>query len=295
MLGFSGVHEGELTHLYVDPERRTGASAARCWSTRRRRARSGSSCGSSRRTRARAGSTSGTGSGSSSSRTAQGTWSASPTRGTSGRPADSGRPLDWRRHRNRGLAAGRRCAGSSRVRVLRGAGRGRPRRSAAPARRGGRVLRYLDRDVERAGRPVVVLLTRAWHERDAPILRGRYEAEERIPDGIEAYAIEGAPRGSSPISSGRTARSSWQRSSWERTAAWRSCHHRRLSTAPRSIVPGIAARAARRAVLLARRARARERARRDAASPGRAPAGAGRGLSARSRAAGSRSCPRRSR
>lgn len=52
---------------------------------------------------------------------------------------------------------------------------------------------YLDRDVERAGRPVVVLLTAHWHERDAPILRGRYEAEERIPDGVEVYAIKGAP------------------------------------------------------------------------------------------------------
>ena len=52
---------------------------------------------------------------------------------------------------------------------------------------------YLDRDVERAGRPVVILLTAHWHERDAPILRGRYEAEERVPDGVEVYAIEGAP------------------------------------------------------------------------------------------------------
>jgi glyoxylase-like metal-dependent hydrolase (beta-lactamase superfamily II) len=54
-------------------------------------------------------------------------------------------------------------------------------------------LEHLDHDVERARLPVVVLLTAAWHERDAPIFRGRYEADERIPDGIETYAIEGAP------------------------------------------------------------------------------------------------------
>jgi len=54
-------------------------------------------------------------------------------------------------------------------------------------------LDYLDRDVERLGLPVVVLLTAAWHERDAPILRARYEAEARLPEGIEVYPIEGAP------------------------------------------------------------------------------------------------------
>ncbi len=32
-----------------------------------------------------------------------------------------------------------------------------------------------------AGLPVVVLQTAHWHERSSPILRGRYEAEERIP------------------------------------------------------------------------------------------------------------------
>jgi hypothetical protein len=54
-------------------------------------------------------------------------------------------------------------------------------------------LAYLDRDVERVGRPVVVLLTAAWHERSAPVLRERYGAEERIPEGVEVYPIEGAP------------------------------------------------------------------------------------------------------
>lgn len=54
-------------------------------------------------------------------------------------------------------------------------------------------LAHLDRDVERLGLPVSVLLTAAWHERSAPILRHRYRAESRIPDGVEVYPIEGAP------------------------------------------------------------------------------------------------------
>jgi glyoxylase-like metal-dependent hydrolase (beta-lactamase superfamily II) len=57
----------------------------------------------------------------------------------------------------------------------------------------GAFLGFLDRDVERVGLPVVVLLTAGWHERDAPILRSRYEAEERLPGGIEVHRIEGAP------------------------------------------------------------------------------------------------------
>jgi hypothetical protein len=54
-------------------------------------------------------------------------------------------------------------------------------------------LAYLDRDVERLGLPVSILLTASWHERSAPVLRERYHAEERIPAGIEAIPIEGAP------------------------------------------------------------------------------------------------------
>jgi hypothetical protein len=57
----------------------------------------------------------------------------------------------------------------------------------------GDFLEFLDRDVARLGLPVVVLLTAGWHERDAPILRSRYEAEERLPAGIEVHRIEGAP------------------------------------------------------------------------------------------------------
>ena len=56
-----------------------------------------------------------------------------------------------------------------------------------------KLLAYLDRDVERLGLPVSILLTAAWHERSAPILRERYGATDRIPDSVEAYPIEGAP------------------------------------------------------------------------------------------------------
>jgi hypothetical protein len=54
-------------------------------------------------------------------------------------------------------------------------------------------LAYLDRDVERLGLPVSVLLTAAWHERSASMLRERYRAEDRIPDSVEVYPVEGAP------------------------------------------------------------------------------------------------------
>jgi hypothetical protein len=54
-------------------------------------------------------------------------------------------------------------------------------------------LAYLDRDVARLALPVSILLTAAWHERSASILRERYRASDRIPDSIEAYPVEGAP------------------------------------------------------------------------------------------------------
>jgi hypothetical protein len=54
-------------------------------------------------------------------------------------------------------------------------------------------LAYLDRDVEGIGLPVSILLTAKWHERSAPALRERYRADHRIPESVEAYAIEGAP------------------------------------------------------------------------------------------------------
>ncbi|HZT94831.1 MAG TPA: hypothetical protein VE985_10185 [Gaiellaceae bacterium] len=54
-------------------------------------------------------------------------------------------------------------------------------------------LAYLDRDVERRGLPVSILLTAAWHERSAEALRARYSAGDRVPDTVEAYPVEGAP------------------------------------------------------------------------------------------------------
>jgi hypothetical protein len=54
-------------------------------------------------------------------------------------------------------------------------------------------LTYLDRDVARLALPVSILVTAAWHERSASILRERYRASDRIPDSIEAYPVEGAP------------------------------------------------------------------------------------------------------
>ena len=62
-----------------------------------------------------------------------------------------------------------------------------------PAGEEDEFLAYVDRDVERRGLPVVVLLTAAWHERSAPVLRNRYDAQERMPSGIETYGIKGAP------------------------------------------------------------------------------------------------------
>ena len=54
-------------------------------------------------------------------------------------------------------------------------------------------LAYLDRDVERLGLPVSIILTAAWHERSAPVLRERYQATNRVPDAVEQYPIDGAP------------------------------------------------------------------------------------------------------
>jgi hypothetical protein len=54
-------------------------------------------------------------------------------------------------------------------------------------------LAHLDRDVERVGHPVSILLTAPWHERSAPILRERYRTDDRVPESVEVYPIEGAP------------------------------------------------------------------------------------------------------
>jgi hypothetical protein len=52
---------------------------------------------------------------------------------------------------------------------------------------------YLDRDVDRLGLPVSILLTAAWHERNAATLRERYRADDRAPASVEVYPVEGAP------------------------------------------------------------------------------------------------------
>jgi len=54
-------------------------------------------------------------------------------------------------------------------------------------------LPYLDRDVQRLGLPVSILLTAAWHQRSSAILRERYGADDRVPETVEAYPVEGAP------------------------------------------------------------------------------------------------------
>jgi glyoxylase-like metal-dependent hydrolase (beta-lactamase superfamily II) len=54
-------------------------------------------------------------------------------------------------------------------------------------------LAYLDSDIERLGLPVSIVLTAAWHERSAGLLRERYQADNRIPNSVEVYPIEGAP------------------------------------------------------------------------------------------------------
>ncbi len=51
---------------------------------------------------------------------------------------------------------------------------------------------HLDRDVERLGLPVSILLTAARHERSAPILRERYGADDRVPATVEIYPVDAA-------------------------------------------------------------------------------------------------------
>ena len=53
-------------------------------------------------------------------------------------------------------------------------------------------LAYLDRDVERLGLPVSILLTASRHER---VRRSRASArgDNRVPENTEVYPVEGAP------------------------------------------------------------------------------------------------------
>jgi hypothetical protein len=50
-----------------------------------------------------------------------------------------------------------------------------------------KFLAYLDRDVERLGLPVSILLTTERDERSAPFLRERYRADDRVPETVEAH------------------------------------------------------------------------------------------------------------
>lgn len=59
-----------------------------------------------------------------------------------------------------------------------------------PAGEEEKFLRYLDRDIERLGLPVSILLTVERNERSAPVLRERYGAGDRVPTTVEAYPGE---------------------------------------------------------------------------------------------------------
>jgi len=52
-----------------------------------------------------------------------------------------------------------------------------------------RFLRALDRDVDRLGRPVAILLTCSWHARTAAELRERYETTDAQPADVVSYAV----------------------------------------------------------------------------------------------------------
>jgi glyoxylase-like metal-dependent hydrolase (beta-lactamase superfamily II) len=69
-----------------------------------------------------------------------------------------------------------------------------------PADEATRFWEALDRDVERAGRPVVVLRTVHWHQRSSDEVAARYagarlwtaESDGALPAGVEAYPVERA-------------------------------------------------------------------------------------------------------
>jgi glyoxylase-like metal-dependent hydrolase (beta-lactamase superfamily II) len=54
-----------------------------------------------------------------------------------------------------------------------------------------RFWRALDRDVERAGKPVRILLTVSWHGRSAEAIAARYSAatDGELPSGVESRAL----------------------------------------------------------------------------------------------------------
>ena len=52
-----------------------------------------------------------------------------------------------------------------------------------------RFFDALDRDVERRGLPVSILLTVPWHARSSAELAERYETTTQVPDGVEAFTL----------------------------------------------------------------------------------------------------------
>ena len=52
-----------------------------------------------------------------------------------------------------------------------------------------RFFEALDRDVERRGLPLAILLTVPWHERSAAELVERYAATDEAPAGVEPFAV----------------------------------------------------------------------------------------------------------
>jgi hypothetical protein len=117
-------------------------------------------------------------------------------------------------------------------------------------------LAHLDRDVERLGRSVSILLTDGRHERSAPFLRERYGADDRVPATVETYPVK-------------------------EQLAYFIRPHRALVVATLDLSFAAMAELPVELVLVS--------------SPARARVPAARGSSGRSRAAGSRSSPRRSR
>ena len=59
-----------------------------------------------------------------------------------------------------------------------------------PADEEEKFLEYLDRDVERLGLPVSILLTDPREERSAERLRERYRADDRLPATVEACPLD---------------------------------------------------------------------------------------------------------
>ena len=58
-----------------------------------------------------------------------------------------------------------------------------------PPEEPGRFLEFLDRDVERLGRPVSILLTTESHARSSAELAARYSATFDLPPGVETHKL----------------------------------------------------------------------------------------------------------